>query len=174
MLSFSTIVALAALQTPNMNASITSTNLPKTAVDGIATTLTNLEKAWNTQDIDLYGKQLDEQCNWVNVVGMRWRGKQNVVKAHAVYFEIMFKGVPQAFQTVEIRGFTDTVAVAICTLKMAAYKTPDGRSMPANLNRMTLTMVLKGDRWLIGSAQNAIVDPMAMPFNPIADDKDGE
>jgi hypothetical protein len=39
---------------------------------------------------------------------------------------------------------------------------------------MTLTMVLKGDRWLIGSAQNAIVDPMAMPFNPIADDKDGE
>lgn len=159
MLSFSTVLALAALQTPLMNAKVTSTNLDEPGIDGISTTLANMEKAWNTQDVDLYGKQLDEQCNWVNVVGMCWRGKANVVKAHAVYFELMFKGVPQSIQKVEIRGFGETTAVAVCTLKMGSYKTPDGRVMPESLNRLTFTMLRRDKQWLIASAQNTIVDP---------------
>ena len=174
MLSFSSLVALATLQTTKMNVKITSANLSKPAIQGITTTLDNLERAWNTLDIDLYGKQLDEQCHWVNVVGMWWRGRPNVVKAHAVFFELMFKGVHQAYQRLDLRGLTDDTSVAICTIKLGAYKTPDGRTFPESLNRLTMTLVQKGDHWLIASAQNTIVDPKAAPFNPIDADKDKE
>jgi uncharacterized protein (TIGR02246 family) len=174
MLSCASLIAIATLQTEIMNSKITSTNLSRAAVEGISTTLVNLENAWNKTDIDLYSQQLGEQCHWVNVVGMWWRGKPNVVKAHAVFFELMFKGVHQSYQKIDLRGLTDTVAVAICTIKLGAYKTPDGRTFPESLNRLTMTMVHRGDRWLIESAQNTIVDPKATPFNPIEADKDKE
>lgn len=174
MFSCATLLALATLQTSKMNAIITATHVKATSVEGISATLANLEKAWNTQDIELYGNQLDEECHWVNVVGMWWRGKPNVVKAHAIFFDLMFKGVRQDFKEVDLRGLTDNVAVAICTVKLDAYKTPDGRTFPASLNRLTMTMVGKNDRWLIASVQNTIVDPKAAPFNPIESDRDKE
>ena len=172
MLTVTSLIALTAQQTSKMNAKITSANLSPSAIKGISSTLLNLENAWNTHDVELYGKQLDEQCHWVNVVGMWWRGRASVVKAHAIFFDLMFKGVPQNYQTIDLRGLTDTTAVAICTVRLGAYHTPDGRTFPESLNRLTMTMVNRGDHWLIASAQNTIVDPKAAPFNPVEADRD--
>src|SRR5271157_1297059 len=49
------------------------------------------EAAWNAADMNAMWQLATDDVHWVNVVGMHWRGKADVQKAHQVYFDMMFK-----------------------------------------------------------------------------------
>lgn len=49
------------------------------------------EAAWNASDITAMWRLATDDVHWVNVVGMHWRGKAEVQKAHQVCFDLMFK-----------------------------------------------------------------------------------
>jgi len=44
------------------------------------------EAAWNASDMTAMWRLATDDVHWVNVVGMHWRGKAEVQKAHQVYF----------------------------------------------------------------------------------------
>lgn len=48
----------------------------------IHTSLQQMEDAWNKNDMGAYCSQLKEEGTWINVVGMFWRNKKDVTKAH--------------------------------------------------------------------------------------------
>jgi uncharacterized protein (TIGR02246 family) len=50
------------------------------------------EAAWNAADMSAMWQLATDDIHWVNVVGMHWRGKAEVQKAHQVYFDLLFKG----------------------------------------------------------------------------------
>jgi uncharacterized protein (TIGR02246 family) len=41
------------------------------------------ETGWNTNDMKAIGSIFRDDAEFINVVGMRWRGKDAIVKAHA-------------------------------------------------------------------------------------------
>jgi ketosteroid isomerase-like protein len=58
-------------------------------------------KAWNASDLDAMFALFTDDAHWVNIVGMHWRGKAEVERAHRVFFDVMFKGVPQSLEEIE-------------------------------------------------------------------------
>ena len=49
------------------------------------------EAAWNASDMNAMWQLATDDVHWVNVVGMHWRGKAEVQKAHQVFFDQLFK-----------------------------------------------------------------------------------
>jgi uncharacterized protein (TIGR02246 family) len=46
--------------------------------------------AWNKHDMDAFVADATSDVDWINVVGMHWRGREAVLKAHALLHKGMF------------------------------------------------------------------------------------
>jgi uncharacterized protein (TIGR02246 family) len=140
--------------------------ISKAAEAGVVKTIETLERSWNTHDMDLYAKLLTDDCQWVNVVGMHWNGKQSVVKAHVAFHKTMFKDVDYATESACMRELAPKVVVAVLTVRMEAYTTPDGQKVPEGQTRLTITLREIKGTWLIAQAQNTPIDKLANQFDP--------
>lgn len=125
------------------------------------------EAAWNRHDMSALADLFAEDAEWVNIVGMWWRGKAAVVKAHTVFHEIMFRDTPLHFTDVAVRSVAPGIAVVIGTVQVGSFATPDGRTMPASGNRLTLVVAQRQGQWQIVSGHNTVIDPIAAPHDPV-------
>lgn len=91
--TFSTLAPPVVAQTPKppTQPEYAATSLPKEDEQGVRKTVMGVEESWNTHDMKAFSKLLREDAHWVNVVGMHWRGPDAVVKAYAIFHEIMFQ-----------------------------------------------------------------------------------
>lgn len=124
--------------------------------------------SWNASDLDAMGRLYTPDVHWVNVRGMHWRGFEEVDRAHRIYFDIMFKGVPQELLDIEaITPVTRDVMVAVVLWRMGAFTTPDGHKLPPHPTRMTMVYVRTGAGWKIAHGHNEEVAEDAQQFDPI-------
>jgi uncharacterized protein (TIGR02246 family) len=126
-----------------------------------------IEAAWNAHDMKAYGKLLRDDVEWVNVVGMHWRGRDAVMKAHAAFHETSFKNHTIKTDTVELRSLGGGHAVAVVTTTNDPFTTPAGDVVPKRQNRLTYLMTKGSDGWKIAHAHNVPVDADAARFNPV-------
>ncbi len=133
----------------------------------IQKTITGLADAWNRNDMTAYASFLTEDCDWVNIVGMHWQGKQAVMKAHTVYLSTMFLGVAQETLESSIAEIAPNVALVVLTIKMGDFTDPTGKVEKEMHDRMTYVVVKQSDeRWLIRAARNTTINPIATRFDP--------
>lgn len=149
-----------------VSVTLSSPAIPTPVQESVVQTVNTLEKAWNSHDMDLYGTVLADDIQWVNVVGMWWVGKEAVLRAHRAFHGSIFKNVSFFNEELSLRLIAPNVVNAVLTTQMGAYVTPDQKQVPASKNRLTLTLVPKGDRWVIAAAQNTVVDAIAAQFDP--------
>lgn len=126
-----------------------------------------LEAAWNRHDMQVYGALFHEDAEWVNVVGMYWRGKAQVMKAHTVFHETIFKEVQLEGRELSVRELSPDVAVAVWTHLQDAYRTPSGNLQEKTLNRMTVVVSRRQGQWLISQGQNVWINERAEKSNPV-------
>jgi uncharacterized protein (TIGR02246 family) len=126
-----------------------------------------IEEAWNAHDMKAYGKLLREDIEWVNVVGMHWRGREAVMKAHTAFHETSFKNHTIKTDTVELRSLSGGYAIAVVTTTNDAFTTPGGEVVPKRQNRQTYLMAKSPDGWKIAHAHNVVVDAVAAKFDPV-------
>ena len=124
----------------------------------------SLENIWNRHRLEDLGKLLAEDADWVNVVGMWWRGRDEIVKAHEAG---MFRETAMEQSDPEVRMISNDVAIATLTVKMGDYVTPDGQRMSGVVDRLTLVTVKGDGEWQISSGRNTAIDPRAVPHDPI-------
>ena len=67
---------------------------------------------WNTHEFKNMDIYTTEDIEWVNIVGMWWKGRTEVKMAHQGIFDTIFKDVPFTKKSVKIRFVTPVVAVA--------------------------------------------------------------
>ncbi len=133
----------------------------------IQRTVRGLGEAWNANDMKAYASYLTEDCDWINIVGMHWRGKAAVMKAHTVYLSTMFLGVRQEVLENEIAEIAVGVALVILTIRMDDFTTPDGRLEKDMHDRMSYVVVRQADdSWLIRAAHNTTINPLAAKHDP--------
>ena len=65
----------------------------------------------NTHEFTNMDYYTTDDVEWVNIVGMWWKGRTDVKKAHEWGFNKFFKGVPFTRKQIEIRFLTNDVAV---------------------------------------------------------------
>lgn len=124
------------------------------------------EEAWNRHDMRALDALFTEDAEWVNIVGMWWRGRAAVGQAHAAFHDTMFKDVPMRLEVDSVHTLAPDVLATVATLTMGDYTTPDGRVMRDSHDRLSLVLVRRGGRWLIGHGHNTVIDPVAAPFDP--------
>ncbi|KQS91864.1 SgcJ/EcaC family oxidoreductase [Chryseobacterium sp. Leaf394] len=137
----------------------------------IQTQVSKMVSDWNTHEFKNMDSYMTEDVEWVNIVGMHWKGRNEVKAAHQGNFSAFFKGVPFTQKNLQIRFITKDVAVAILVSSVREFFPPDGidhgnNRMPASDDILTLVLVKKKGKWLISSGQNTVVDARAANNNP--------
>jgi uncharacterized protein (TIGR02246 family) len=125
------------------------------------------EDAWNRHDMRALGALFADDAEWVNIVGMWWRDRAALTEAHAAYHATMFKDTPTRLDVGSVRALAPDVLVAVCTVTMGDFTTPDGRVMKDSRDRLSLVLVRRAAGWRIGHGHNTVIDPVAAPFDPV-------
>ncbi len=133
---------------------------------GVVETIKAVDHAWNTHNMDAFAELLTEDCQWVNVVGMWWNGKDSIKRAHQAFHSTFFKNVSLRTDEARLREIAPHVVAAILDTHLGAYTTPSGHQTPEGEYRMTMILKEEGGRWLIVSAQNTPIDAIAARFDP--------
>ena len=125
------------------------------------------EKSWNEHDMDAMFDLFTEDSDWVNIVGMHWKGRSDSKKAHQIFHDTMFKNTPLKIDEVYVRKITKDTAVAVLTISMGDFATPAGDIIKSSKDRMSLFMVKQKGRWLIAHGHNTAIDLRAVANDPI-------
>lgn len=127
---------------------------------------TAYEEAWNKHDMDAMASLFTEDAEWVNIVGMWWRGVQEVIRGHQWVHEVLFKDTPIHIDSCSVRLVPPESAISAVTWTKGSFVTPDGKQVPEGNDRMTLFLVKRGGKWLIASGHNTTIDAWAQQHNP--------
>ncbi len=134
----------------------------------VADLLQVMENTWNDADVDAMFDIATPDVHWINVVGMHWQGQTAAKKAHAVFFDIMFRGVPLKLEEVEhVKPLPGGVRLIVARWLMGAYTTPPGQQRPASQNRMSILAVPGPNGLLVSHVANIEVDQNAVRHSPV-------
>lgn len=90
----------------------------------IQTQVSKMVSDWNTHEFKNMDSYMAEDVEWVNIVGMHWKGRNEVKAAHQGNFSAFFKGVPFTQKNLQIRFITKDVAVAILVSSVGEFFPP--------------------------------------------------
>jgi uncharacterized protein (TIGR02246 family) len=135
-------------------------------VEAIEKNVNQLVSDWNSHDFKNMDTYTTEDVEWINIVGMWWKGRTEVKMAHQGMFDRIFKGVPFTKKNIKIRFLTQDVAVANLIVHVGEFFPPDGinhgtNKMPEADDLLTLVFVKKNGQWLLSAGQNTVIDARA-------------
>jgi len=116
--------------------------------------LAEYEVSWNGHDTAAFGRLFSEDCDYVNIDGVHWKGAQEIVQRHAELFRKRLKAAVRKLTGVEVRFSTPEVALVHATWDVTGSSRPSGRAVPVPKETTTMTMRKINGTWLITSFQN--------------------
>ena len=124
--------------------------------------------SWNHHNYDDLKNYTTEDTDWVNVVGMWWKGRKESQYAHQTVHNTMFKTSVCEKKSVALRFLTKDVAIVHLAWHFSGGgPMPDGREpVPAD-GLAQLVYVKKHGKWLMTAGENVNVDKEAQPFDPV-------
>ena len=134
---------------------------------GVRAAIRTFETGWNRHDMDIMFQAFTPDAEWVNVVGMWWRGLADVKRAHRAYHDTFFANTPFTIDEIQMRFVTQDTAIAVVKWSKGSFLQPNGHPTPAGRDMMSVVLVKQAGRWLITSGHNTSVDERALPFDPI-------
>lgn len=124
--------------------------------------------SWNNHNYDDMKNYTTENTDWVNVVGMWWKGRKESQYAHQVYHNTFLKTSVGEKKAVAIRFVTKDVAIVHVEWQFSGGEaTPDGKKPAVNNDLSTLVFVKQSGKWLLTAGENVHIDKGAQPFDPV-------
>ena len=111
--------------------------------------------SWNHHDTAAVGRLFAENCDYVNVAGVHWKGVQEIVQRQAELFQDRLKTAVRTLTGAEVSFSTPDVALVHATWGVTGWRRPTGEAIPALKEITTMTMVKTNGKWLITAFQNA-------------------
>ena len=85
---------------------------PRSDEQAIQRLAADFERAWNNHDMTLLGDMVTDDVDFVNVIGLQWKDRQQVVDAHAALHRDRFKSSVWANERVSVQFVRADVALA--------------------------------------------------------------
>jgi uncharacterized protein (TIGR02246 family) len=115
--------------------------------------------AWNKHDMDAFVADAMPDVDWINVVGMHWKGRETVLKAHAALHKGMFAN--SRMLTPDITMMREIAPDAIVETHVNRIEgvgaLPSGAAYPDSGNLLTLVFVKTQAGWRIAHAHNTTI-----------------
>jgi uncharacterized protein (TIGR02246 family) len=116
--------------------------------------LAEYEVSWNGHDTAGLGRLFTEDCDYVNIDGVHWKGVQEIVQRHRELFQKRLKTAVRKLTGVEVRFSTPDVALVDATWNVTGSGRPAGKAVPVPKEITTMAMAKTNGKWLITSFQN--------------------
>ena len=116
--------------------------------------LAEYEVSWNGHDTAGLGRLFTEDCDYVNIDGVHWKGVQEIVQRHTELFQKRLKTAVRKLTGVEVRFSTPDVALVHATWDVTGSSRPTGKAVPVLKEITTMVMAKTNGKWLITSFQN--------------------
>ena len=142
----------------------------------IRAVIQKMDDAWNAHDYS-YSGQYDiyaPDATLVNPVGMYWKNRAEIIKAHQVLGETMFKYTSAKSQQVDLRFLAPTVALATVKAQYRVeqdYNFPDGKKADSkgdtDYAMINVVLTKQNGAWKIASQQVTHFDPKVQAQDPV-------
>jgi len=116
--------------------------------------LAEFTDSWNRHDMAAFGRLFAENCDYVNIAGVHWKGVQEIVQRQAELFQNRLKTAVRTLTGVEVRFPTPDVALVHATWDVTGWSRPTGQAVPVLKEITTMMMVKTNGKWLITAFQN--------------------
>lgn len=109
---------------------------------------------WNRHDMNAFADLFAPDAEFVNVVGLWWKGRAEIKAAHEFTHQTLFKNSRLTFAEVTTRFPTPQIAIARCRWNLAGHVTPEGAPLPERTGVLLNVLQQQGGKWLIIDSQN--------------------
>ena len=134
------------------------------ATASVKSVVASLAESWNRHDMAAFAAAFCDDADFVNVIGMRWHGRQEIETKHAQTHRTIFRNSVLQIIEVTVRFLTPTIALAHARTELKGAESLREPVVP-EVRRTLLTCVLMkdADRWLIAAAHNTDIVPVVWP-----------
>jgi uncharacterized protein (TIGR02246 family) len=122
--------------------------------------------AWNRHDMKAFAALFAEDADFVNVIGLWWRGRAEIQKEHEALHATRMKNTHLTAVDTTVRFLKPDVAVVHTRWELTGDTGLEGKPLPSRKGLMTYVLVRRGDTWPIAVSQNTDVVPL--PNVPVA------
>jgi len=123
--------------------------------------------SWNKHDFSDMKNYIAEDCDFINITGMHWIGRDDIQYAHQTYHDQFFKNTTMEKRSVRVRFLKPDVAIAHLLWHIGDFNPPDGYIRGNNDDLATLVVIKRNGMWMITAMENVEVNEQAQPFNPV-------
>lgn len=123
-----------------------------------------LSDSWNSHDMATYAAQFAEDADFVNVLGMHWKGRAQIEAAHVQVHRTIFRNSKLKTLNCSLRPLAPGVVLTHVRWEMTGHESPSG-VLFAEVRRGVITGVFieQDGRWPIAAFQNTDIVPMSLP-----------
>ena len=115
---------------------------------------TAFRAAWMARDASMLANLFAEDADFVNVVGLWWRKREQIEASHAYGFNRIFTDSTLRVGRMRVRRLGEDAAVVHVRFTLEGQRGPDGASVGVRRTVMTFVMAHQGLGWLCVAAQN--------------------
>jgi uncharacterized protein (TIGR02246 family) len=122
--------------------------------------------AWNRHDMEAFAALFGERADFVNVIGLHWRGRAEIKRAHAELHAMRMKDSRLAILSSSVRLLRPDVALVHATWELVGDTGIEGKPEPPRRGVFSFVTAREAGRWVIEAAQNT--DLLSRPNLPPA------
>lgn len=136
----------------------------KDATASVKSVVASLAESWNRHDMAAFAAVFAENADFVNVIGMHWRGRQEIEAKHTATHRTIFRNSTLQIVDQSVRFLSPRVALAHVSTELKGAESLRERVAPETRRTLlTCVMVKEADRWLITAAHNTDIVPVPFP-----------
>jgi len=134
----------------------------------IRVALKGMDDAWNRHDMTAFVSYMADDVEWVNVVGMWWKGKAQVYQAHEAFHRTIFKNRQiHEPESTELKLVAPDCVLVTMIAKADGFTTPSGHVEPPGRSVLTEVFVKRDGKWLVVQGHNTTIVEEAQRSNPV-------
>jgi uncharacterized protein (TIGR02246 family) len=144
------------------------TDADKAAINQVVTSFFN---SWNNHDFKDISGYTTEDADFINPVGIWWKGRSDAQKSLQHLHDTMLKNTPLTALSTTTRFVTPSVALVTVISKIGTFYPPDGVDNGHNKsgdNRAVSTMVIvkQNGKWLLAASQATDINEDVVKMDP--------
>lgn len=119
---------------------------------------------WNRHDMEAFAQLFAEDAEFVNVVGLWWKGREEIKRAHAATHATMFKNSRLTLTNIAMRFVKPDVAITRSSWELTGHLGPFGEVLPVRRGILMNLIVRIDGEWKIIDSQNTdIIEGVLAP-----------
>jgi len=121
---------------------------------GVNAVVLGFEDAWNRHDMDAFAMLFATDADFVNVIGMRWIGRDAIKQHHAASHATIFRSSTLKIEETTLRFLKSDVATARSVWTLSGITSESGQLAPTRTGILTHVLEKIDGHWLIVLTQN--------------------